>query len=135
MVYKHGKHEIEIFDSVHTTGMLRFQKLNKYRIQQSEVGSTFQDFDLRIAKVLEFIAKGLTEKAIKEAKNLRLTVFNAMNEFSPHSKAFAVMVKRIDDVEYKDFTPEGLDKVLLHLEKIEFDFAKSVEKLTEVKKK
>ena len=135
MVYKYGKHEIEMFDSIHKLPFLRFQRFNKYQMQAVEIGSTFEDYDRRMAKGLQFLKKGMTDQAIMEFENQRQTVFNAYNDFSPVGKSFAVLVKRIDNVNYNDFTPDDLDRCLEHLTKINFDFATSIEKLTEVKKK
>lgn len=135
MVYKFGKHEIEMFDSIHKLPFLRFQRFNKYQMQAVEIGSTFEDYDRRMAKGLQFLKKGMTDQAIMEFENQRQTVFNAYNDFSPTGKSFAVLVKRIDDQFYEDFTPDDLDRCLEHLSRIGFDFATSIEKLTEVKKK
>ena len=135
MIYKHGSHEIEVFDSVHKLPFLRFQRFNKYQMQSIEIGSSFSDYDQRTGKIIQFLKKGMIPEAIKEMENRRQTVFNAFNEFSPMGKSFAVLVKRIDNVEYKDFTPDDLDRCLKHLTKIEFDFEKSILTLKEVKKK
>jgi len=118
MVYKHGKHEIELFDSIHNLPILRFQRLNKYQMQSSEIGNTFADYDQRTVKVIQFLKKGMTEEAVQELENRRQTVFNAFNEFTPMGKSLAVLVKRIDDVEYHDYSPDNLDRCLEHLERI-----------------
>lgn len=135
MVYKFGKHEIEIFDSIHKLPFLRFQRFNKYQMQAVEIGNTFQDYDRRMAKGLAFLKKGMVEQAVKEFENQRQTVFNAYNEFSPVGKSFAVLIRRIDHVRYDEFTPDDLDRCLEHLSKIGFDIETSMDKLKEVKKK
>lgn len=135
MIYKHGKHEIEIFDSIHNLPILRFQRFNKYQMIASEIGNTFPDYDARMAKALQFLKKGLTNEAIMELENQRQTVFNAFNEFSPIGKSFAILVKRIDGINYDTFAPDDLDRCLLHLEKIELTQKDAIDKLIEVKKK
>lgn len=135
MIYKHGKHEIELFDSIHNLPILRFQRFNKYQMIASEIGSTFQDYDQRTVKALQFIQKGMKEEAIQELENRRQTVFNAFNEFSPIGKSFAVLVKRIDKTEYDDFSPDNLDRCLEHLERIGLGTINAIESLREVKKK
>lgn len=135
MIYKHGKHEIELFDSIHKLPFLRFQRFNKYQMQSIEIGSTFKDYDERTIKIIQFLKKGMVDQAVKEMENRRQTVFNAYNDFTPLGKSFAVLVKRIDDTVYDDFTPDDLDRCLNHLTKIGFDFETSIEKLKEVKKK
>jgi len=135
MVYKYGKHEIELFDSIHNLPVLRFQRFNKYQMQASEIGNTFQDYDQRTVKISQFIQKKMFEEALQELENRRQTVFNAYNDFTPLGKSFAILVKRIDKVEYQDFSPDNLDRCLEHLDRIGLGFANSIEKLKEVKKK
>jgi len=135
MVYKVGKHEIETFDSIHKLPFLRFQRFNKYQMQAVEIGNTFEDYDRRMAKGLAFLRKNMVEEAIKELENQRQTVFNSYNEFSPIGKSFAVLVKRIDETKYDDFTPDDLDRCLEHLTKIGFDIEMTVDQLNQLKKK
>jgi len=135
MIYKHENHEIELFDSIHDLPIMRFQKYNKYLMQASEVGNTLEDYDEKTLKAVQFLKKNMLAEAIQEFENRRQCVFNALNEFSPQGKAFAVLVKRIDKIEYKDFTPDSLDRCLVHLDKIGLGNATSIEKLKEVKKK
>jgi len=134
MVYQFGKHEIEIYDSVQNMPILRFQKLNKYTMIDLEIGSDFADYDKRTEKALAFLAKGMVAEASQELQNRRQLVYNAYNEQSPKGKAFAVLIHRIDKVEYKKFAPDDLDRILIHLNDIGFDIFTSVEKLREVKK-
>lgn len=135
MICKHGKHEIEMFDSIHSLPILRFQRFNKYQMIASEIGNTFADYDQRSQKALQFIQKGMKNEAIQELENRRQTVFNAFNEFTPVGKSFAILVKRIDGVIYDTFTPDDLDRCLEHLEKIGLDNKTAINKLQEVKKK
>lgn len=135
MIVKHGKHEIELFDSIHNLPILRFQRFNKYQMQTVEIGNTFGDYDQRTVKILQFLKKGMTKEAIQELENRRQTVFNAFNEFAPSGKTFAILVKRIDDKYYNTFAPDDLNRCLEHLERIEYGFANSMETLKDVKKK
>lgn len=135
MIYNHKGFEIEMFDSIQNLPILRFQKFNKYQMIASEIGNTFTDYDQRTVKALQFMKKKMYNEALQELENRRLTVFNSFNEFTPTGKSFAVLVKRIHKTEYKDFTPDDLDRCLKHLESIGFEFGKSIEKLKEVKKK
>lgn len=135
MIYKHGKHEIELFDSIHNLPVLRFQRFNKYQMQATEIGNTFADFDQRTVKVIQFLQKGMIKEALQELENRRQTVFNSYNDFTPQGKSLAILVKRIDDVDYEDFSPNNLDRCLEHLERIGLGYSDAIEKLREVKKK
>lgn len=135
MIYKHKGHEIELYDSIHNLRILRFQRFNKYQMIASEIGNTFEDYDERTKKVLNFMNKKMYVEAIQELENRRQTVFNAYNEFTPIGKSFAILVKRIDDVRYNDFSPDDLDRCLIHLNRIGVDYETLTKKLSEVKKK
>jgi len=129
------KHQIEVYDSVQNLPIKRFQKFNKYQMIAAEIGNSFSDYDARTAKTLEFLKKDMVKEAIQELENRRQTVFNAMNEFTPFGRSFAVLIKRIDEVNYIGYTPDDLDRILIHLEEIGFDVETAVDKLVEVKKK
>lgn len=135
MIIKIKNHEIELFDNTQSIPILRFQKMNKYLMMSSEIGNTFEDYDLRTQKVLSFLQKKMINEAILEMENRRQTVFNAYNEFSPRGKAFAVLIKRIDNKTFDGCSPSDLDNVLTHLDKIGLSHIKSMEALDEVKKK
>lgn len=135
MIYKFGKHEIEIYESIKKLPILTFQLFNKYQMIAAEIGNTFDDYDRRTQKVLAFLAKGMTKEAVDELNNQRQTAFNAYNGQSPFGKSFATLINRIDDVKYETVTSDDLDQILLHLNKIGFDIETSINLLTEVKKK
>lgn len=135
MIIEVKGHKIEVFDSIQELGILRFQKFNKYQMQSNEVGSTFEDYDARTSKALSFLHKEMVDEAIQEISNRRLTVYNAYNDIPVKGKAFAVMVKRIDNTFYDGTGPDDVDKVLEHLERIGLSYVNSMETLNEVKKK
>lgn len=135
MELKINGHTIVLHDNTQNLPILKFQKLNKYMMISNEVGNTFEDYDARMAKALSFLQKDMVSEAIQELSNQRQMVFNAFNEYTPKGKAFAVLVKSIDGIEYKGTSPSDFDKVLEHLNDIGFGQADSVEKLLELKKK
>ncbi len=135
MIVKINGHTIEVFDSTQNLPILRFQKFNKYLMIASEVGNTFADYDQRTAKALAFLQKEMVKEAIMELNNRRQLVFNAFNEFSPRGKAFACLVKSIDGKEYPGISPDELDQVLEHLDRIGLGYLDSLDKMEEAKKK
>lgn len=135
MIYKFKNHEIELFDSTQKLTIVRFQRFNKYQMIACNVGSDFSDYDRRMEKALAFLAKSMVPEAMQELKNMRQTVFNAYNEFTPAGKSFAVMVKRIDSVNYEEYTPDDLDRIIVHLNRIGFDIDNVSTALQAVKKK
>lgn len=135
MVYKFKNHEIEIYDSIQNLPILRFQKFNKYQMIASEVGNDFLDYEKRTEQALKFLKSGMINEAIQELNNRRQAVWNAYNEFTPLGRAFAVLVRRIDNVKYEEYSPDDLDRILLHLNNIGVDVETSLNQLKEVKKK
>lgn len=132
---KGERHVVELFDSIHNLPVLRFQRFNKYQMQSVEIGNTFEDYRQRTMKVVQFLQKDMKEEAIQELENRSLTVFNAFNTFTPSGKSFAVLVKRIDDVDYTTFSPDDLERCFKHLDRIGLTQKESIDKLKEVKKK
>lgn len=135
MIIKVGKHEVELYDSVQNMGIIRLQKFNKYQMLAIEIGNSFQDYDKRTAKVYEFIKNDLKNEALQELNNRRQTVFNAYNEYTPTGRALAIIVKRIDNTEYTDYSASTLDEILQYLENIGFTYEMALEHIKSVKKK
>lgn len=135
MIFRKGVNTIEMFDSVHNMPILRFRRWNKYAMQSSEIGSEFQDFSNRLTKINQLIRKDLKQEALNEIENARMTVYNAIQEFSPRTRAFAIFVKSINGKQYEDYSPESLDDCIKHLSKLGITDKEAVEKLQEVKKK
>ena len=134
MIIEVKGHRIELYDNTQNLPILRFQKFNKYMMISNEIGNTFQDYDARTQKALEFLHKEMIPEAIGELNNRRQAVFNAFNEFAPKGKAFAVLVKKIDGKRYDGISPDELDEVLAHLDRIGLGHADSMEALLAVKK-
>lgn len=127
-------HRIELYDNVQNLPILRFQKFNKYMMYANEIGNSLSDYDDRTRKALEFLQKEMIPEAMQELNNRRQLVFNAYNEFTPRGKAFAVLVRKIDGKRYDGISPDELDEVLEHLDRIGLGHADSLEALLKVKK-
>lgn len=135
MIVVCGKHKVELYDSIQNLSIGRFQRFNKYQMVAIEIGSNFQDYDKRTEKTYKFLQQGMVAEAIQELNNRRQTVFNAYNEFQPTGKSLAVLVKKIDDRAYQDYSSNALDKIVERLDEIGFTYEMLVNTLNEVKKK
>jgi len=135
MIVEVNGHKIEIYDNTQNLPILRFQKFNKYLMLSNEVGNSFEDYDRRTTKTLQFLQKDMVPEAIQELNNRRQAVFNAYNEYSPAGRGFAILVKSIDGKKYTGISPDELDEVLRHLEEIGLGQDLSLKKLMEIKKK
>lgn len=128
-------HEIKFFVSSEVLPIKRFQRFNKYLMIDNDVGSTFEDYDKRTLKLVEFLRKDMKDEAIKELMNRRQMVFNAFEEYSPRNLALAIMVYSIDGQVVEDYSEENLERILKKLDEWGYSQAKLEENLTEVKKK
>ena len=106
------KHRVEIYDSIDSLPILRYQAFNKMLLVDAGIGSDLSDWDAHVERVIRFIMSDDKDSAIKELTNLRQNIYLAINGINPRGMAFAAMVKSIDGVEYDDLTTEGLTKVL-----------------------
>ena len=130
-----GNNVVEIYSSIEELPIKRYQKFNKFLMIDNEVGSNFNDYEIRTSKAIEFLRKDLKQEAIQELENRRQMVFNAFEEYSPKSYALAVLVKRINDEVYTSFADDTLREIIDKLDEIEFSKAKLDEEVSEVKKK
>ncbi|HET8839749.1 MAG TPA: hypothetical protein VFM82_12235 [Flavobacteriaceae bacterium] len=135
MITRVGKHIVELYDSVETLNIIRYQKFNKYLMLGNEVGSTVPDLDKRLLKAMQLVSQGMNEAGNKELENARQTVFNIQNEFSPRQKALAILVKKIDKVQYKGIDSGEIDRVEKHLGVIGMTKEMMDRVLNDVKKK
>jgi hypothetical protein len=130
--------KIEFYQSPEELPVKRYQRFQKFVMIDSEVGSTFQDFDERSLKVIELLRKKMIGDAVKELENKRQAAFNAYEEYSPKHFALALMVKSINGVDYTGkyyLTEEGLNEIIDKLEEIGYSEKQLVNDLDVVKKK
>ncbi|MDR2084332.1 MAG: hypothetical protein LBP67_04995 [Bacteroidales bacterium] len=104
--------KIELFDSIETLLIERFQKFNKYLLIDSGIGSDISDINTHIDRMLVYNSDGDREKLALEAENLRQNIYFVLTELNPKYNAFAVMVKSIDGKPCNDLTDEGIKDVL-----------------------
>ena len=133
--YTNYKMNIASFAPSEKMTMKRYQRFNKFLMVDNEVGSDFADFNTRISKVIQFLKKGMRTDAVKELDNFRQMVYNSFMEYSPKGYALALLVHKIDGVEYTDITAGGLKKVLEKLEEAGVTQEEAIKKVREVKKK
>ena len=130
-----SKNKIEYFDSIETCPFKRWQKFNKYLSLASEVGDSPSDMFTRIDRASGYIGAKNNDAAIKELSNLKLTIWNAIQEYSPKGTALAVMVKSINGVECNDITTKGLNDTLNKLNELGVTIGDIKEDSNKLKKK
>ena len=92
----------------------RFSKVNKFWMLNDELGSSFQDIDtIHITRIA--LSLHDKDKAKKVLDNLRVLIYNIINEVNPQSLSFACMIYSIDGIELTDLSEENLKKVIKYL--------------------
>ena len=128
--------EIEFYDNAESLPIKRFQRFNKFVMIDNEVGSSFEDYDIRTAKALEFLNKSMLPEAIMELENRRQMVFQSYEEYSPKHYALAIMVKSIDGVPTgSDMSEKTLENILEKLNEAGFTQKQVIENVSDLKKK
>ena len=105
------KTSIVLYDDIDQMPIERFNKANKYWMLHDNLGSTFQDIDLQHINRLMLVADN-KEKLVKELENLRILVYNIINEINPNHMAFACLVYSIDGKVCDDLSEEGIKKTI-----------------------
>ena len=105
---KIGKHTVEFYDSIEDLPVVRFQKFNKLLLIDSGIGSTVNDLDNHLHRMLKYVERGQIDNFNKEVANLRQNFFLIMSELLPKHRAFSALVTKIDDKEITDISDEGL---------------------------
>jgi len=106
--------KIVLHDDIDQLLIDRFNKINKYWMLNDNIGSSFQDIDNNhIAKLL--LVADNKDKVIKEVENLRILIYNVINEVNPNHMAFACLVASIDDEANDDLSEVGIRKTLKKL--------------------
>lgn len=92
----------------------RFSKLNKYWMLHDELGATFEDIDrIHITRIA--LALHDKDKAKKILDNMRVLIYNIINEVNPQSLAFACLIYSIDGKEVTDLSDENLNQIIKQL--------------------
>lgn len=113
---KVGKHTITMYESMDEMPIKNFNKLNKYLLIESGIGSNISDFDKHLSKLLIMIEAGDKQKAIDLVDNMRQLFWKIINEDNVGHLAFCCFIHSIDGVALTDLSETNLKKVLEDLD-------------------
>ena len=105
---------IKMYDDIDQLPISRFNKANKYWMLHDNIGSSIGDFDEKHYAKLTLLA-GDKEKCLGELNNLRIMVYNVMNEINVEHLSFACLVHSINGKERDDLSESALSGVLKQL--------------------
>lgn len=102
---------VKLYDNIDQLPIERFNKANKYWMLHDNIGSSIGDFDEKHYSKLVLLA-GEKVKCLAELSNLRIMVYNIMNEINVEHLSFACLVHSINGQEQTDLSEEALNVVL-----------------------
>jgi hypothetical protein len=116
-----------LYDDIDQLPIEVFNKVNKYWMLHDNIGSSFEDIDSTHLSKL-FLLINNPEKLKKELENLRILIYNVINEVNPRHMAFAALIFSIDGKEITDRSDEGLKRTLKMLDITEGELKKKTKK-------
>jgi hypothetical protein len=108
---------LTMYDDIDQMPIERFNKANKYWMLHDNIGSTFQDIDSLHINRLILVAEN-KDKTLKELDNLRILIYNVINEVNPTHMAFACLIDSIAGKKCDDLSEEGIRRTLKTLNEI-----------------
>ena len=103
-----------MYDNIDQLPIERFNKANKYWMLHDNIGSSIEDIDKNHLSKLALIAGDKT-KCHKEIANLRILIFNIINEVNVNHMSFACLVSKVNGVEFTDLSDNGIKTLLKEL--------------------
>lgn len=110
------KTRIKLYNDIDQLPIERFNKANKYWMLHDNIGSSIEDFDRNHFQKIILLA-GDKQKCIKELTNLRILIYNIMNETNVQQLSFACLIYSINGQELTDLSEENLRNILNDLGK------------------
>ena len=105
---------LDLYDNIDQLPIERFNKANKFWMLHDNLGSSFEDIDKNHLSKLALIS-GDKEKCLKEIANLRILIYNIINEVSVKNMSFACLVSKVNGKPVEDLSDNGLKKLLKEL--------------------
>ena len=94
----------------------QFNKINKLWMLNDDLGSSFDDID-KVHLTRLYLSADDPVKVKKEIDNLRVLIYNILNDVDPLSLSFAAMIHSINGEEVTDYSDENLKKIIDKLSK------------------
>jgi hypothetical protein len=111
-VFEVGGHELKLYASIKELPHRIGKKMNMAVIKEAGIGSSVADIDDHLARLREFVSKGHKEDALKEIKNMRLSMFSGVFGIDHKSQAFACLIHSIDGKPITDYSEENLIAIM-----------------------
>lgn len=105
---------LELYENIDQLPIERFNKANKFWMLHDNIGSSLEDIDRNHLSKLMLIA-GDQAKCQKEIMNLRILIYNIINEINVKNMSFACLISKVNGEPVEDLSDNGLKKLLKEL--------------------
>lgn len=127
-------HIIELYDSIESLPIDRFQAFQNYLTIDSGIGGSVENISNHISMLQKFIVADKRAEALQQLANFQQNLIFVLNNLNPQHSAFACLVYSIDGTKCSDFSESGIKETLELLAKRKFTAGKLSELLNELKK-
>jgi len=89
-------HTIELYDDPELLSAERYNKFTLYCMIDAGIGDDLESVDGHLSMIYQYLNKDMKDKALLEIDNLRTNFHFIIENISPSTMAFAVLVKTIN---------------------------------------
>jgi hypothetical protein len=88
------------------------KKFGAYLLQDAGIGSSMEDVDDHLGRLMKYLSLNRTQDALEEAKNLRYNIFSMLVGTDYRSMSLLCLVAKVNGEPWDDYSPEGLNSLL-----------------------
>jgi hypothetical protein len=88
------------------------KKFGAYLLQDAGIGSSIEDVDDHLGRLMKYLSLGRMSDALEEAKNLRYNLFTMLVGTDYRSLSLLCLVAKVNGVAWDDHSSEGLTTLL-----------------------
>jgi hypothetical protein len=103
-----GKKRLTMYSSIKELPVWLSKRQQLYAMQAAGIGNSVADWDSKVGKVMQYLEAKRLDDAVTELKNVRLTVYSAIEGLDYKSLAFACMVQAEDGELLTDYSEAAL---------------------------
>lgn len=132
---KHNGHTIQVWDSIESLPIDRFQAFQLYLSLDAGIGGNMENVGTHISMLHKFIEADKKAEALQQLANYQQSLFFIISNLNPTHNAFACLIFSIDGELRNDFSESGIKATLEVLAKKKFTAGRLGELLDTLKKK
>jgi len=108
---EYNGHTIELYDDPELLSAEKYNKFTLYCMIDAGIGDDLESVDEHLSMVYQYLSKDMKDKALVEIDNLRTNFYFIIENISPKTMAFAVLVKTINGKKPSDDLNKKIEKI------------------------